>query len=97
MAPPPAGLSYEEWLEKNPVPEKWQRRLERDEEELRARDLLAAPAKQGPGVVGVTQGKSWATPGGSAKAASLPNAKAGPDRRVSAYHFPAKLKGKPKT
>jgi len=25
------GLSYDEWLEQNPIPEKWLRRLERDE------------------------------------------------------------------
>jgi len=31
---PYAGLSYEEWLDANPIPEKWLARLERDEEEL---------------------------------------------------------------
>lgn len=33
---PRAGLTYEEWLQKNPIPEKWLKRLERDEEELEA-------------------------------------------------------------
>jgi hypothetical protein len=31
------GYTYEEWLEANPVPEKWLRRLERDEEDVRMR------------------------------------------------------------
>lgn len=30
------GLTYEEWLEKNPIPEKWLKRLEKDEEEIEA-------------------------------------------------------------
>ena len=33
---PDAGLTYEEWLQKHPIPEKWLKRLERDEEELEA-------------------------------------------------------------
>jgi len=28
---PYEGLSYDEWLERNPIPEKWLKRLERDE------------------------------------------------------------------
>ena len=32
----PAGLTYEEWLQRNPIPDKWLKRLERDEEELEA-------------------------------------------------------------
>ena len=31
---PYEGMTYEQWLEKNPVPEKWLARLERDEREL---------------------------------------------------------------
>jgi hypothetical protein len=33
---PDSGLTYEEWLQKHPIPEKWLKRLERDEEELEA-------------------------------------------------------------
>lgn len=31
-----AGLTYDEWLEKNPIPEVWLKRLEEDEEEIEA-------------------------------------------------------------
>lgn len=34
------SLTYDEWLAKNPIPEKWLRRLERDEEELEAERKL---------------------------------------------------------
>jgi hypothetical protein len=29
-------MTFEEWLVRNPVPEKWLKRLERDEEEMEA-------------------------------------------------------------
>jgi ribosome-associated protein len=41
--PEMVGLSYDEWLEKNPIPEKWLRRLEKDEAEIEA----AARVKSG--------------------------------------------------
>ncbi len=31
---PFAGMTYDEWLAANPIPEKWLKRLERDELEL---------------------------------------------------------------
>ena len=42
---PYAGLTYDEWLERNPIPEKWLARLERDEVEMEAEQrLLPQPA-----------------------------------------------------
>jgi len=47
---PNEGLSFDDWLEKNPVPDKWNRRLERDEEEIAARRRAAvAPPQEGWG------------------------------------------------
>ena len=40
---PTAGMTYDEWLEANPIPEKWLKRLERDELELEAKQRTAAP------------------------------------------------------
>ncbi len=37
---PFAGMTFDEWLAANPVPEKWIRRLEKDEEDIAARALL---------------------------------------------------------
>ena len=33
-------MTYEEWLVKNPIPEKWLKRLERDEEEMAAEQMM---------------------------------------------------------
>jgi len=40
---PHAGMTYDEWLEANPIPQKWLDRLARDEEEMDA----AARARKG--------------------------------------------------
>lgn len=42
---PYAGLTYDQWLERNPIPDKWLARLERDEAEMEAEQrLLPQPA-----------------------------------------------------
>jgi ribosome-associated protein len=46
---PDAGLTYDEWLEKYPIPEKWLRRLERDEEEIEAAQRMRASGEGGDG------------------------------------------------
>lgn len=47
---PYAGMSYDEWLEANPVPEKWLLRLERDEFEMEQEQRVdAAPPLEGFG------------------------------------------------
>ena len=42
---PYAGMTYDEWLEKNPIPEKWLKRLEKDEMEMENEQRIKAPAK----------------------------------------------------
>jgi hypothetical protein len=37
---PYAGMTYDEWLEKNPIHAKWLERLQRDEDELDAQQRL---------------------------------------------------------
>lgn len=39
---PWAGMTYDEWLEANPIPEKWLRRIEKDEEEIAAAQRMKA-------------------------------------------------------
>jgi ribosome-associated protein len=63
---PYEGMTYEQWLEKNPIPDKWLQRLERDERELEERRRMSAPPPQDglgdrPGTVlasGGNRGKS---------------------------------------
>lgn len=44
---PYQGMTHEEWLSKNPIPEKWIKRLEKDEIEFEAeKKLLAAPPQE---------------------------------------------------
>jgi ribosome-associated protein len=40
---PYEGMTFDEWLAKNPVPDKWLARLERDERELEAKQRVRAP------------------------------------------------------
>ena len=102
---PYEGLTHEQWLVQNPIPEKWMRRLEKDDEELALRGggkrgyTMEAP-RQGNDAVGSSNpnragSKAWKTPGGSSvssgggKAGS--DSKKGPDRKTSSYHFPASM------
>jgi hypothetical protein len=43
---PYSGMTYDEWLEKNPIPEKWLKRLEKDELEMEAQQRVSAPPLQ---------------------------------------------------
>lgn len=44
---PYAGMTYEEWLEANPIPDKWLARLERDEREMEAAQRVHTPPLAG--------------------------------------------------
>jgi len=59
---PYAGMTYDTWLEANPVPEKWLRRLERDEAELAARGgrVAGLPPQEGRGASSSGPGRGGA-------------------------------------
>lgn len=54
---PYAGMTFDEWLEANPVPDVWLARLQRDEEELRRMEPLPPPKSTLVDSVGPTFGK----------------------------------------
>ena len=71
---PHAGLTFDQWLRENPVPERWNARLERDEVELRARGTMAAAPPQGGAAAAVTgagMGAGAGAAAGSPRAARL--------------------------
>ena len=72
---PYAGLSYDEWLARNPIPDKWLARLERDERELEAKQRVArggggggAPSHHFSAVAPIVQRRRFAKPRKAAKA-----------------------------
>jgi hypothetical protein len=67
---PHAGLTFDQWLRENPVPERWNARLERDEVELRARGTMAAAPPQGGAAAAVSAGMG----AGAGAAAGSPRA-----------------------
>ena len=68
---PHAGLTFDQWLRDNPVPERWNARLERDEVELRARGTMAAAPPQGGSAAAAAGMGAGAGAAGSPRAARL--------------------------
>jgi len=80
---PHAGLGFDEWLRRNPVPDKWNARLERDEVELRQRGRVAAAPPQGAsaGAGGGPGAGAGAPQSRAARLAALGGAPGGPRSR----------------
>lgn len=62
---PYAGMSYDEWLAANPIPDKWLARLERDEREMEAKQRAGRSggggAQQGAALAAASPGAEEAT------------------------------------